>query len=399
MKTILKLTLVLFAFLQIQSCTTEDIQTASSNNKFEEVVSWKPGDGIRKFIPQEYLQSFKQDEFKAIENLMQNPYDEGLISRSAPIHIAAGTTDKLNAAIAASENGDVIILDPGDHFETGTVWITKSLTITGYGANLIFSNTPAFTSSTVLPWTFKAAMYINKSGCISTIRGIHFKGADAIPGLCIFVENSKDVRILSNTFENWQESIVMYNSEYCTIWRNKISANPGWTTGVIPESDGIVLSDGSHNQIIENEVENAVLGIFTGGTLGIDFSNNTHNCLYGQILCKVPSGLYVVNGFTVNTNASTSNWIAMFNNSTDNYAAGYLLIDGTNKDYLDHNKASNNAAYDIELTGDSYRFGFFTPKSFNNRVSAYGWLKVKDCGDNNKVYGGSLVNNTLDPCN
>ena len=68
---------------------------------------------------------------------------------------------------------------------------------------------------------------------------------------------------------------------------------------------------------------------------------------------------------------------------------------------LQANSASNNALYDIELTGDSYRFGFLTPRSHDNTVKAapFGNLKIKNCGDNNVVMGGQLVDNTADPCN
>ena len=63
--------------------------------------------------------------------------------------------------------------------------------------------------------------------------------------------------------------------------------------------------------------------------------------------------------------------------------------------------AARNAAYDIELTTDSYRFGFLTPKSFKNTVIAgsYPNIKIKDCGENNSITGGIKVNTTTDPCN
>ncbi len=53
-----------------------------------------------------------------------------------------------------------------------------------------------------------------------------------------------------------------------------------------------------------------------------------------------------------------------------------------------------------ELAGDSYRFESFTPKSFDNKVVA-GWFQniiIKNCGENNTVIGGQLVDSTQDPC-
>jgi hypothetical protein len=55
----------------------------------------------------------------------------------------------------------------------------------------------------------------------------------------------------------------------------------------------------------------------------------------------------------------------------------------------------------VELSGDSFRFGFLTPSSYNCVFTAgsYPNVKVKNCGNNNTVNGGILVDNALDPCN
>jgi hypothetical protein len=247
-------------------------------------------------------------------------------------------------------------------------------------------------------WNIKSGLHINEGGSYSSIRGITFKGTDAVPAVGIFLDKTQGVHVTNNVFQNWQISIAGYNAKYCMIRKNLINANPGWATGAILESDGITLSDGAHNHLLENEINNAFLGIFTGGSMGVDFKNITNNCFIGQILCKVPAGFNVINGVEINTQASTSNWRVMFNTSTNNAFIGYLVIDGANKCFLDHNQASNNGLYDIEVAGDSNRFGFFTPKAYNNRVHAYTNLKVKDCGENTHIIGGTLVDNTVDPC-
>ena len=55
----------------------------------------------------------------------------------------------------------------------------------------------------------------------------------------------------------------------------------------------------------------------------------------------------------------------------------------------------------MELTTDSYRFGFLTPMSYDNTVNAGSFqnIRIKDCGRNNKITGGIKVNTTTDPCN
>ncbi len=84
-----------------------------------------------------------------------------------------------------------------------------------------------------------------------------------------------------------------------------------------------------------------------------------------------------------------------------NFDAGYLVIDGANNNFLKDNNASNNGTYDIELTGDTFRFGFHTSKSFENKVVAgkFQNIRIKNCGENNTVKGGQLVDNSVDPCN
>lgn len=56
--------------------------------------------------------------------------------------------------------------------------------------------------------------------------------------------------------------------------------------------------------------------------------------------------------------------------------------------------------YDVELTAETYRFGFLTPASFNNTFIAGSYLNiiVKNCGNNNTIIGRQSVNINNDPC-
>lgn len=94
-----------------------------------------------------------------------------------------------------------------------------------------------------------------------------------------------------------------------------------------------------------------------------------------------------------------TNWKCKNNQSTHN-AWGYLVIDGASDNLLEDNDASDNAAYDMELTGDTYRFGFLTPASVNNKVKAgaYQNITIKDCGIDNTVIGGTQIDINLDIC-
>ena len=84
----------------------------------------------------------------------------------------------------------------------------------------------------------------------------------------------------------------------------------------------------------------------------------------------------------------------------NNFNVGYLVIDGANNNLLLNNDASGNVSYDIELTGDSERFSFFTPFSFENKVVAgkFQSISIKDCGVDNTVKGGMQVDTSVDLC-
>ena len=89
------------------------------------------------------------------------------------------------------------------------------------------------------------------------------------------------------------------------------------------------------------------------------------------------------------------------NETFGNFAAGILAIDGAHDSRIVDNHSHDNGSYDVEMSGDSFRFGFLTPSSFNCTFTAgsHAGVRVKDCGSNNTVNGGVLVDNGTDPCN
>jgi len=388
--------LAISSVLLLAHCTRDLVLTPPDPvNEEVEALSWTPDQGILKFLSDEDKQNAVAEDLEFIDRILKNPKAEDLRSRGAETHIPAGSNNALAAAIAAAGVDDVIILDAGDHKETETVVINKKVQIKGAaGANLIFSNIPAS-----LDYVFKTAIHITSEGAGSSIKGINFTDTDPIAGIAIFIDSTSKIKILQNTFSNWQGAVFAYSSSRVVITQNKIAASKAWQTGVIPESQGIVFSDGDHNSVVLNTITGGLFGIWTGGSLGLDFSNTTEECLYGQILCKVPPGFYTINNRTLQTQGSSYDWKVKYNMSNNNIAAGYLVIDGATSNWLQHNCASGNGTYAFELTGDSYRFGFFTPKSVNNTVIAYRNLTVKDCGENNAVIGGIWVNTNEDPCN
>jgi parallel beta-helix repeat protein len=85
-------------------------------------------------------------------------------------------------------------------------------------------------------------------------------------------------------------------------------------------------------------------------------------------------------------------------NTASNNGRGYLVIDGANNNTLQRNAATGSQFYDLELTADTYRFGFLTPASYHNTVKEKN-RTVKDCGNGNRILqAATLVDTTADPC-
>jgi len=317
----------LSTLLLLSYCTRDNVDTPPETAAEEnEALSWTPDQGIIKFLSDDFKEKAVTEDLEFIDRILKNPKAEDLRARGVETHIPAGSNNALAAAIAAAGVDEVIILDAGDHTETGTVVINKKVKIYGQkGARVIFSNTAAGITN------FTPAFYIPTQGAESVIKGLTIAGSDPVPGLCIFIDSTTKVKILQNIIDNWLFGILSYKSDRVVVTQNKVAVNAG--------GHGIILADGNHCNIVMNEIYGAVFGIWTGGNAGLSFSNLTHNCLYGQNLCKVPAGAFSANHRIINTLGSTVNWIVKYNQSNDNLAAGYLVIDGANGNWLQHNCA------------------------------------------------------------
>lgn len=309
------------------------------------------------------------------------------------VTIPAGSVDALAAALAQSST---VILEAGLHTETQGVTVSGYHRIIGQpGAVLRIASAP----STSYPLLCNPALHLKNAGN-STIQGIKIEPADAIGGTAILVENSPKAVVQQCEISQFQFGIVVEKSSLTTIFKNKLSVTDAWQSGGVPEAHGIVVMNGQNCKVEYNEVSGALFGIWACDKNGKCFRNNLHDNYLGIILCKVPLGSFELPGGEV-TGAvySCGNWTVRRNNSHHNLTTGYLVIDGANKNLVEHNVAESNGTYDYELVGDSYRFGFLTPFCFDNTVRVGDGNTVKDCGQNNMVVGGVWIDTNTDPCN
>jgi hypothetical protein len=232
------------------------------------------------------------------------------------------------------------------------------------------------------------------------IYNIEFQPIEGDGGVAILTENSHCSAVMNCTISNHQVGVLVENSNYVAILNNKITVTSAWQTGALSSAFGIVVMNGSYAKVVNNTVSSAIFGIWACDKYGVCDHNTTTGSVIGIILCNVPMGIILPDGRLTGSKVPGAFWKTRHNLSTDNQY-GYVIIDGANNNLIENNNAARNAAYDMELTTDTYRFGFLTPKSFKNKVIAgrYQHIRIKDCGENNTVIGGVKVDTGSDPCN
>jgi hypothetical protein len=204
----------------------------------------------------------------------------------------------------------------------------------------------------------------------------------------------------------FQWGVLLHNAHSSTIVGNTIVVNGGWATGDLPECDGVININGNGVRMANNDVSNALLGMFPSGSDGFFMGNNVHGNFIGMVLCKVPGGSFrLPSGAVVGSVVSGNGWHVSGNTATGNFHVGYLVIDGANNNLLVNNAASSNGSpvndfADIELAGETALFGFCTPVCFNNRVIAasHRSIRINDYGVNNRITGGIQYSIPGVPC-
>lgn len=339
-------------------------------------------------------------QFSCTKDHQLNPVEEADldIETRAQVVLPAGSVDGLAAAIAAAGPNGTVIVQSGTHYLNSTVEITHRVTIKGQPGAIIIADVPALlTSDAVL----EPAFYIN-GGARTVIEGLDIRAANDPAGTAVLVFNAHQVTIRNNSFSNFQFTILVEQSNQATINNNTIEATFTWATVAFYAVHGIVIINGSKAQVRNNTVSQAVFGIWACDYDGIATGNEVFGNVLGLILCTVPPGSFPLpNGTLAGSAQPATKWTVTNNNAHNNFQTGFTVIDGANNCMLSNNSASNNAAYDVELAGDTERYGFPAPASYNNRVNIGGAnaaMTVKDCGNNNIVNGGTPVDITADPC-
>ncbi len=308
------------------------------------------------------------------------------------VYVPAGSNDALADALAEVGPRGVVVLAPGEHYESQTVAVTHRVVLFGEpGARLIVDTQPISSAGTVDP-----ALHVMDASHV-VIWGLEFLPKGEVGGTAVLAERAPHLIVGRTTIKEHQIGVILDRTDNARIIHNTLEMSTNLAPG--ENTQGIIVVNGTHVAAVSNTVSKAAgPGIFISSEHGRLIRNHLSGNIVGVLLCQVP-GLPAPSGDILSADVSATQWILAHNNAHDN-AWGYLFIDGVTENLLTNtNRASNNAYYDIELAGDTERFGFFSPTSFENRAFVrFSDVTVKDCGVDNRVRGGKQVDTGADPC-
>jgi parallel beta-helix repeat protein len=313
--------------------------------------------------------------------------------RGTTVTVPAGSSNALQAAINTAGPNGIVVLAPGMHTEDGTVTVSHRVKITGQaGAVLEFNS--SITGG--FPYVVDPGLHILNAGYV-IVENLTIQDADNAGSTGIFVQGSNQTRIRNNSIIGFELGIAMYQTNNTRIRNNTIDGEVSFG-GV-----GILNVVGDNTLIYDNDVIDNGIEVFVGdkgGLLKDNFFSGTGNI--GILLCTPNiGGAYLVlpDGTTAVADESANEWLAI-NNYSENHVWNYLVIDNANNNNLVNNNAANAVLADIEMAGDSERFGFFTPTSFGNLTisTALPDVTIKVCGTDNDAIGGTLIDTNAFPC-
>ncbi len=297
--------------------------------------------------------------------------------------------------IEAAGEGGTVLLEAGLHKESATVLISERVRITGEeGAVLEFDSD----DTSDFPYVAEPALHVKDASRV-VIEGLTIMDTDTSGSVAILIESSFLTRIKDNRLIGYENSIVNQFGESTRVHGNEI-LSPKPLGGF-----GILSVNGKAFYAYNNYILAGNAGLFVGDEKGLLVNNHftTTSGSIGFLFCTPNiGGVYILlpSGEMAVAETSANRWLA-WRNYAENFLWNYLVIDNANNNTLVNNRADNAGIADIELAGESERFGFFTPKAFDNLVLSQGEpdVTIKVCGEGNFAVGGQLMDNGESPCN
>lgn len=357
----------------------------------------EPDNSITATDEEQLLARYQEEAAQLEEEIATIEAEAVGIGRSS-ITLETGSVDGLQAAVDQAGPGGTVLVESGDHFESGTVLIEHQVSIIGEeGARLVFETDPLEVLGFIEP-----ALHF-KDAPRSRVRGLIMDVGTEVGGAAIVLEDSDRTFISRNVISDYQFGILVQNSDFIYAIRNEIAASTLWQSQtIIVQSFGVVVANGSRARIYSNKLSGGITGVWACDRLGNIAGNEFFGNLQGIILCKVPEeySYLLPNGDLVAAESSATRWSVFNNNAYDNIFYGYQIIDGAKDNFLVKNEASNNGNGDYEFAGETTRFMLINPSPTSETNIA--WIDNKDtyldCGLDNNIFGGTEMDNTGGAC-
>ncbi len=331
------------------------------------------------------------------------------------IIIPADSVDALAAAIDEIAPNGVIILAAGEHCESGTILIEKTIKLIGVdvpagedGAILIVDTGPIYTYGE----TLDPAIYVFQAPG-TRIENIELRPKGEIGGTGVIFEESEGAILRGCTFTKHQYNVVSQNSDNVDIDDNYMECTDAWLpylAAEIPEAIGITIVNGVNVHIHNNVIKGGLIGAWVtddGGTV----DNNTITKSYiGVIPCAVTPETQLTlpkSSKIITSNMPGTKWTIKDNSIHENLWFGILLFDGSIECHVENNDCTGNGlsedvpyvdddgefmffgtGADIEAGGESMVFGFPTVATKDNTIIVGAdnpGVRVKICGTNNSL--------------
>lgn len=349
----------------------------------------------------------------------------------AAADIYVNSTDSIQAAVTAANQGDVIIVDP-----PGTY--TENVDINGK-TNLLIKSSADPADTVIAPADVNKDVITIRNSNTITIQGLNITGAGNDKA-GIYVYKSNNCKVENNILHNDAlGGIYLKGSDY-TLVRNNIATknnNPGTgrainieqsnytdvlSNSVLNQRYGIYVSDSRANRVLENTVNlSRDNGIHVQYATNITVENNrlNSNGMYGIILSNSNENFLRSNNVFNSTNNSievyTSSGNEILNNiisdsSIDTLTHGIHLNTAYNNVlrnntvskndygiamiYSNNNNVVNNTASDNNRGGIYLAYTSSANTVSGNKVhsSLNGGIVLQNCSNNNIISNEATLN-------
>jgi len=318
------------------------------------------------------------------------------------IRIPAGSTNALASAIAEICEGGKIYLEPGLHTETEPLTITKSIKLIGLEEAVLRIQAPALqlsSDSSTLLAMIPALHFLDAPRTL--IQNLTMEPLNEDGGAAIVLEDSDACGVMKNNMSGFQSNILIEQSDRVVVMKNTIVSRMPWGLSGQPVAFGVLNVNGKSTYIAKNDISGALWAIFVSDFYGTIERNDLYENNFGVNVCGFRAAYILPNGTIPAKEESAKYWKVKNNTISDNMNTGVLVIDGSNRNTIKNNDLFGNGMQDIELTTTTMRNGFVAEASFKNKVEAgsYSSITIKDCGNDNEIDGGVLIDTTVSICN